>query len=186
MIKTIMASAVAMALVSFGANAASQGQGVVNFKGTVINAPCGIAPESADQTVDFGQISKAHLKNDGVSQQQNVDIKLTNCDLTKDTTGGTDAGAWKTVTIAFSGSSPKGDTSGTELGTTGDTGTAIKISAADGSFVKFDGTTPAGTFNLKTGDNTMRYSAFVKKATGVTDVKEGEFTAVANFNLTYQ
>lgn len=182
MIKTIMASAVAMALVSFGANAASQGQGVVNFKGTVINAPCGIAPESADQTVDFGQISKTHLKNDGVSQQQNVDIKLTNCDLTKDTTGA-DAGAWKTVTIAFSGSS-LGD--GSELGTTGDTGTAIKISTADGNFVKFDGTTSAGTFNLKTGDNTMRYSAFVKKATGATEVKEGEFAAVANFNLTYQ
>ncbi|HCU0389674.1 TPA: type 1 fimbrial protein [Escherichia coli] len=176
MIKTIMASAVAMALVSFGANAANQGQGVVNFKGTVIDAPCGIAPESADQTVDFGQISKTHLK-DGISQQQNVDIKLTNCDLTKD------AGTWKTVTIAFSGSS-LGD--GTELGTTGDTGTAIKVSTSDGNFVKFDGTTSAGTFNLKTGDNTMRYSAFVKKATGAAEVKEGEFAAVANFNLTYQ
>ena len=43
MIKTVMAGAVAMALVSFGANAANQGQGVVNFKGSVINAPCGIA-----------------------------------------------------------------------------------------------------------------------------------------------
>lgn len=32
LIKTVMAGAVAMALVSFGANAANQGQGVVNFK----------------------------------------------------------------------------------------------------------------------------------------------------------
>ncbi len=47
------------------ANAADQGQGVVNFKGTVIDAPCGIAPESADQTIDFGQISKSHLTAGG-------------------------------------------------------------------------------------------------------------------------
>lgn len=26
--------------VSFGVNAANQGQGVINFKGTVIDAPC--------------------------------------------------------------------------------------------------------------------------------------------------
>ena len=54
--KTVMAAAVAATLVSFGANAANQGQGVVNFKGSVISAPCGIAPESADQSIDFGQI----------------------------------------------------------------------------------------------------------------------------------
>lgn len=77
-----MAGAVAMALVSFGANAnQGRGQGQVNFKGTVIDAPCGIAPESADQTIDFSQISKAHLTNGGTSQHKNVDIKLVNCDL---------------------------------------------------------------------------------------------------------
>lgn len=71
-VKTVMAGAVAMTLVSLGANAANQnqGQGVVNFKGTVIDAPCGIAPESADQSIDFGQISKAHLNNDGISQKK--------------------------------------------------------------------------------------------------------------------
>ncbi|MED9274676.1 F7-2 fimbrial protein, partial [Escherichia coli] len=54
LIKTVMAGAVAMALVSFSVNAADQGHGKVNFKGTIINAPCGIAPESADQSIDFG------------------------------------------------------------------------------------------------------------------------------------
>lgn len=177
MVKTIMAGAVAMALVSFGANAApassNQGQGQVNFKGTVINAPCGIAPESADQTIDFGQISKTHLK-DGISQKKDVDIKLVNCDLSE---------SEKFVEISFSGSS-LGD--GTELGTSGDTGTAIKMSTADGKFVTFDGATSAGKYNLKAGDNTMRYSAWVQKASTASDVKEGDFSAVANFNLTYQ
>ncbi|HFU3395692.1 TPA: fimbrial protein [Escherichia coli] len=176
MVKTIMAGAVAMALVSFGANA-NQGQGQVNFKGTVIDAPCGIAPESADQTIDFGQISKAHLTNGGTSQKKDVDIKLVNCDLSEPSSA-------KTVTITFSGSSLTGD--GSELGTSGDTGTAIKMSTAAGDFVKFDGATPAGTYNLKAGDNTMRYSAWVQKATGKDAVTEGDFAAVANFNLTYQ
>ncbi|MFP2822780.1 fimbrial protein, partial [Escherichia coli] len=54
-------------LLAFGANAANQGQDVVNFKGTVIDAPCGIDPDSADQTIDFGQISKSHLDADGIS-----------------------------------------------------------------------------------------------------------------------
>ncbi|EFB2788039.1 type 1 fimbrial protein [Escherichia coli] len=181
MIKTVMAGAVAMALVSFGVNAApassNQGQGQVNFKGTVINAPCGIAPESADQTIDFGQISKAHLNNQGISQKKDVDIKLVNCDLSEPD------GA-KTVTITFSGSSLTGD--GSELGTSGDTGTAIKMSTATGEFVKFDGATAAGKYNLKAGDNTMRYSAWVQKASTADSVKEGDFAAAANFNLTYQ
>ncbi|EHR0347098.1 type 1 fimbrial protein, partial [Escherichia coli] len=37
------------------------------------------------------------------------------------------------------------------------------------------------------GDNILKYSAWVKKssAAGAT-IKEGDFSAVANFNLTYQ
>jgi P pilus assembly protein, pilin FimA len=176
-----MAGAVAMALVSFGANAApassNQGQGQVNFKGTVINAPCGIAPESADQTIDFGQISKTHLTNNGVSQHKNVDIKLVNCDL---------EGAQKTVTITFSGSNLATGEASDELGTSGGTGTAIKMSTPTGEFVKFDGKTAAGKYNLKNGDNTMRYSAWVQKASGEETVTEGDFAAVANFNLAYE
>ncbi|APJ70078.1 PixA protein [Escherichia coli] len=48
MMKSVLGIAVAIAFCS-AANAADQGQGKVNFKGTVIDAPCGIAPESADQ-----------------------------------------------------------------------------------------------------------------------------------------
>ena len=61
------------------------------------------------------------------------------------------------------------------------------MSTAAGELVKFDGTTAAGKYNLKDGDNTMRYSAWVEKAsTNNGDVTEGEFAAVANFNLAYQ
>ncbi|MCJ2597335.1 fimbrial protein, partial [Escherichia coli] len=80
--KVIIATMLA-STVSFGVNAANQGQGVINFKGTVIDAPCGIAQESADQTINFGQISKAHLNADGISVKKDLDIKLVNCDATE-------------------------------------------------------------------------------------------------------
>lgn len=177
MIKTVMAGAVAMALVSFGANAANQGHGVVNFKGTVIDAPCGIAPESADQSIDFGQISKAHLEANGISVKKNLDIKLVNCDFSA-------PDAKKTVSVTFDGTPVVGHVD--ELGTAGDTGTAVVVSGSDGSLVKFDASQPSNTTQLQEGNNTLRYSTWVKKSSAATAVKEGDFTAVAHFNLTYQ
>ncbi|HBC5730616.1 TPA: type 1 fimbrial protein [Escherichia coli] len=168
MIKTVMAGAVAMALVSFGANAANQGQGVVNFKGTVIDSPCGIAPESADQSIDFGQISKSHLENDGISVKKDLSIKLVNCEPNN------------TVKVTFTGATIDGAVN--ELGTAGNTGTAVVISGQDGKLVQFG--SEGAAQSLKEGENTLHYSSWVKKATGGT-VKEGDFTAVANFNLTY-
>lgn len=169
MIKTVMAGAVAMALVSFGANAANQGQGVVNFKGTVIDAPCGIAPESADQSIDFGQISKSHLNADGISVKKDLNIKLVNCEPNK------------SVAVTFTGATVAG--APTELGTAGDTGTAVVISGQDGKLVSFG--TQGDFQTLKENNNILHYSSWVKKATNGA-VKEGDFTAVANFNLTYQ
>ncbi|MGT3245332.1 fimbrial protein [Yersinia enterocolitica] len=176
--KSLVAGVVAMAMFSFGAHAAG-GAGVVNFKGSVIDAPCGIASDSADQTIDFGQISKAHLEANGISVKKDLDIKLVNCTLAKP--AGSTPAAFKSVTVAFSGVTTGTDN---ELGTTGDTGTAIVVSGADGQLVNFTGTASASS-NLKEGDNILRYSTWVKKAANGT-LKEGDFAAVANFNLTYQ
>ncbi len=175
MIKTVMAAAVAVTLVSFGVNAANQGQGVVNFKGKVISAPCGIDPESADQSIDFGQISKAHLEANGISKKKDLDIKLVNCDASELAKTGS-------VKVSFTGTTFGSNVN--ELGTAGDTGTAVVVSEASGNLVSFNGTAGAAT-KLQEGDNTLRYSTWVKKATGGT-LQEGEFTAVANFNLTYE
>ncbi|EIY5515288.1 type 1 fimbrial protein [Salmonella enterica] len=178
MTKVVMAGAVAMALVSFGANAATaQGQGKINFKGSVIDAPCGIAPESADQTIDFGQISKAHLNNNGISKKQNVDIKLVNCDFGTPKAG---ASLKNTVKVSFSGMNTGSDFTSLGLSTTN---AVVKMSGQDGKLVKFDGTTPSDGSKLQSGDNTLRYQAWVQK--GAADVKEGEFSAVANFALAY-
>ncbi|HBQ4541249.1 TPA: type 1 fimbrial protein [Escherichia coli] len=153
----------------------TQGQGVINFKGTIIDAPCGIAPDSVEQSVDFGQISKAHLEANGTSKKYPLKIKLVNCDATALSKTGS-------VKVAFSGTAVKGQIK--ELGTASDTGTSIIISEAGGNLVSFDGT-PSIITKLNKGDNTLIYSTWVKKATGG-NLKEGEFSAVANFNLTYE
>ncbi|HAM4380978.1 TPA: P fimbria major subunit PapA, partial [Escherichia coli] len=91
MIKSVIAGAVAMAVVSFGAYAAPtipQGQGKVTFNGTVVTAPCGISQKSADQSIDFGQLSKSFLAAGGVSKPMNLDIELVNCDITSFKGGG--------------------------------------------------------------------------------------------------
>ncbi len=173
MIKTVMAGAVAMALISFGANAADQGHGVVNFKGAVIDAPCGIAPESADQSIDFGQISKAHLNAGGISVKKDVNIKLVNCDL------GTGAAAKKNVEVTFSGATV--DTAKKMLGAS-NTGAGIVMVGQDGKDVVFG--TPTAVIPLTNGDNTLHYQAWVKKAG--TAVTEGAFTAVTEFTLAYK
>ncbi|ECB5000939.1 type 1 fimbrial protein, partial [Salmonella enterica subsp. enterica serovar Typhimurium] len=79
MIKSVIAGAVAMAVVSFGVNAAlttPQGQGRVTFNGTVVDAPCSISQKSADQSIDFGQLSKSFLEAGGVSKPMDLDIEL--------------------------------------------------------------------------------------------------------------
>ncbi|HBA9710780.1 TPA: type 1 fimbrial protein [Escherichia coli] len=166
----LIVCAVAMGIFSF--NASANGQGVVNFKGSVIDAPCSIAVDSADQTIDFGQISKAHLEASGISAKKDLDIKLLNCTTT----------TLSSVSVAFSGATEQGNTK--ELATAGGTGTAIVISEPGGDNVGFDNT-KGGDRILQDGDTTLRYSTWVKKANGAT-LAEGAFTAVANFSLSYQ
>ncbi|MCJ2597346.1 fimbrial protein, partial [Escherichia coli] len=110
MLKSTLGIAIAFSLCAV-AHAANQGQGVVNFKGTVIDAPCGIDPDSADQTINFGQISKAHLNADGISVKKDLDIKLVNCDATE-------IGKLpNSVKVSFTGTTINGQNR--ELGTTG-------------------------------------------------------------------
>lgn len=167
---TVLAASVAVLFASFGALAA-QGSGVVNFKGTVIDAPCGIDSHAADQSIDFGQISKSHLAAGGTSDIKDLDIKLVNCDISS---------VKKGVQVTFSGG-VAGGTAG-ELATAGSTNTAVVINGY-GSNIVYG--TPTGDIQLITGGNTLHFTTWAKQATGKT-VAEGEFTAVANFSLAYE
>ncbi|HIF9174497.1 TPA: fimbrial protein [Photobacterium damselae] len=169
---TITAGMVLASSSAFAATASS-GEGIVRFQGSVIAAPCSIAPESVDQTIDFGQLSKAHLDAGGISQKKILNIDLLNC--TVDASGATK----NTVQVTFSGDSGTADD---ELPTSGGTNTSIVINGY-GENVTYGTPTPAVTF--LNGSNTLTFDTWAKMATGSTEVNTGEFTAVSNFILTY-
>ncbi|VTR59918.1 Fimbria A protein precursor [Serratia fonticola] len=94
--KIMMAAVIALG-VSSVAHAAvkDQGHGKVTFTGSIIDAPCSITPDSIDQTIELGQISKVALKDGGKSTPRNFSIDLENCEVGKDNNN--------KVTVTFTG-----------------------------------------------------------------------------------
>ncbi|MCY1700956.1 fimbrial protein [Lelliottia sp. SL45] len=171
---TIIALAVAMSFVSGASQAAGQGSGTVTFTGTVIDAPCSIAPESADQTIDLGQIALAGLSNatfNGSSTPVPFNIQLNDCTL----------GTIQTSTTTFAGTAGSPGmlaTSGTAKGI------SVGLNEGDGTAL------PVGTeskaFTLAEGSNTLEFSAYVQGNGTLDKPKAGDFTAVATFEMAYQ
>ena len=152
--------------------------GKIHFEGAVTATPCGIVPESLNQVVQLGQVSKANLLQGGASERQDFEIRLVNC-----TFGPNDN---KTVSITFSGDTSMGFAN--ELKTRGDSGnTVIKLYDHDENPVNFDQALEA--VDLVEGSNEqniLHFSAEVamSKQDGAT-VTEGDFDALSTFTLAY-
>lgn len=172
--KIMMAAVLAFGATSMMAQAADQGHGTVTFKGAIIDAPCSIAPESVDQTVEMGQVSNVALKNGGKSVPRQFDIKLEQCDIT----------TMKSVTTTFSGKSSAA--SADRLGIIGTaSGASIGITDMASNPIKLGTATPSQKLN--DGNNTLRFAAYLQgDGTKDAEVVPGDFTAVADFKLAYQ
>ncbi|ENE2355445.1 type 1 fimbrial protein [Serratia marcescens] len=158
-----------------------QGQGKVTFSGSIIEAPCSIAPESTDQTVELGAISNVALKGGGKSTPRNFQIKLENCEL--DSVVGSPTKN-NTVSLTFSGSASEGNDK--LLGITGVAkGAGIAITDGAGTNIELGKASKAR--ELQNGANTLSFAAYLQgvTASGVTIVP-GEFQSVADFTLAYQ
>lgn len=183
LINIAMASVLGVSVVGIAQAAApvDQGSGTVTFQGQVVAAPCGIDPQSVDQTVNFGVLSADALKGGGVSPTKNFEIKLVNCDITSFKAAPTSGKG--TVAVAFTGGTVQGDSN--MLATTGGTGVGITVtSQQDGAVVPMDGT-PSSALLLKNGSNTFAFGAVAKAAKGTT-ATPGDFSAIANFSLSYE
>lgn len=173
--KIILGMSLALGMVSMGhaATTLAKGNGSVTFTGSVIDAACSIEPESVDQTVNLGMVSKVALKDKGSSVPQNFEIQLSNCDL---------EGAKKTVSATFTG------TSGATTGMLGMTGTAkgasIALTDGAGKLIKLGEATT--TQALQTGTNSLQFSAYLQGDGASDGIIPGDFKSVANFTLTYQ
>ena len=173
--KIVLGMSLALGMVSVGhtATTLAKGNGAITFTGSIIDAPCSIEPESVDQTVDLGLVSKAALKDKGSSTPQSFEIQLSNCDLD---------GASKSVSATFTG------TSGATDGMLGMTGTAkgasIALTDGGGKLMKLGQATT--TQALANGTNTLRFSTYLQGDGVSGGITPGDFKSVANFTLTYQ
>ncbi|CAI2142858.1 Fimbria A protein precursor [Serratia fonticola] len=170
----VMALGLGVAMVAGGANAADQGHGTVTFKGSIIEAPCSIAPESIDQTVNLGHVSDAALQannNTGTSIPANFKINLVGCNLS----------TAKTVLTTFSGAEGANGL----LGITGTAkGASIAITDGTGKVIELgQASKPQG---IQNGNNTLVFSAYLQGDGASAAITAGSFTSVADFTLDYQ
>lgn len=166
--KTVISLATSLML-SGAAYAADAGNGLVKFNGSIIEAPCSIAAESTEQTVDLGQVNIAALADSGQSTPKAFVVNLESCALdTKNT-----------VKATFTG--PEG--SNGRLGVSGTaTGASIALTDGAGKLLTLGSETAAQT--LQNGNNTLSFAAYLKGDGGT--VTAGEFQSIANFTLSYQ
>ncbi|AKG68221.1 Fimbria A protein precursor [Serratia fonticola] len=172
--KTLLAAVAVFGLSSL-AHAADQGNGKVTFTGSIIDAPCSIAPDSADQTIELGQISKVALKDGGKSTPRNFDIQLENCSVSE-------KDSQNKVQITFTGMK-----SPAKNGLLGITGSAkgASVAVTDGSGAVIELGKPSTAQELSDGTNTLSFAAYVQGDGASAAITEGEFQAVADFTLAY-
>lgn len=173
--KKIILAALVTSIMSTSAFA-DQGGGKVTFSGSIVDAPCSIAPDSADQTVDLGQISNVALVDGGKSTPRPFEIKLENCDVTSLTDG---------VQLTFTGAAASFDTTKKTLGIVGTGGGAgVQIASSNGQVVTLGSPTPYQV--LQNGSNTVLLSAYLIGNGGdISTITPGSFSAVTDFTLSY-
>ncbi|AAM85162.1 type 1 fimbrial protein [Yersinia pestis] len=170
--KSVLVAAV-LSLSAFAANAADQGKGKVTFTGSIIEAPCSITSEAADQVVELGQISTTSLANMGSSEPRSFSIGLEKCDVA----------TMKNVSVTFDGTPDGVDAEMLKLIGLAD-GAGIVITDEAGATIK-RGVASVGK-TLDQGSNSLKFSAYLKGTSADEgSVVPGEFSSVANFTLAY-
>ncbi|AAP95260.1 pilin protein [[Haemophilus] ducreyi] len=186
--KSILAALISGTISISAMAAPPAGEGVVNFKGTIVEAACSVDPSFTNQTVDLGQTAAAKLVKGGTSRPVPFTIKLVDCET---------GGKIKKANIAFTGNIDKKVENG--LAILGQAkGAAIQITGLDGKPVKLDGSKT--NVNIQDGDNSLQFSAYLKgyptAAVGRDDgpgptptgkaIVAGEFTSLVNFTMSYE
>lgn len=173
--KTIIASAIMMmsASVLANGNSTDAGHGVVNFVGSIIDAPCSIAPESLDQTVQMGQISSQLLEKEGETPVRTFNIHLESCS----------AATAKSATITFDGNADSVHTNHLAITGTGKGG-AVALLNQDESEIHLGEKIGVA---INDGENTLNFGAkLVSNLRKGESATPGEFASTANFVMSYQ
>ncbi|MEQ1977266.1 fimbrial protein [Xenorhabdus sp. SGI240] len=176
--KLAMVLGFGVALTAGAASAApTEGNGTVKFRGSIIDAPCSI--KNTNVEVDMGAVSSNALKDGGRSASKSFKIELEGCTL--DTQSGvrttfTGAEAPEKGLLAIEGTAQ---------------GAAIAITNHGNKVIPLG--TASDSMSIHDGNNDLNFAAHLKGLTAVGEdgknsvvVKPGDFTAIANFTLSYQ
>lgn len=173
--KTAIVLAMVSSFAAGSAMAKDEGHGTITFTGSIIDAPCSVAPgdKGSDQTIDLGEISNIALKDGGTSVPRKFTIELEQCDTT----------TLKTVQTTFTGTASTGNKD--LLGIYGTAkGASVGITDNAAQLIKLGTPSPAQT--LMDGNNTLAFSAYLQGDGASAVIVPGSFQAVANFTLSYQ
>lgn len=169
--KILLATVASLSIVSFAQ--AAGGSGVVNFKGSIVDAPCSIAPESLNQTVDLGAVSNVALAQQGKSIPRDFSIKLEQCDFTN---------GKNKVTTTFTGVSSPEDTDLLAINGTA-SGAGIGMTTYNKNVIKLGQATDE--FTLTGPSPELQFQAFLQGGKANAVIVPGEFTSTVNFELNY-
>ncbi|HDZ8855631.1 TPA: fimbrial protein [Aeromonas dhakensis] len=154
-----------------------QGHGTIKFIGAIIDAPCSIAPESVDQTVQMGEIANVLLNKQGATPLRPFEIHLEDCDFAT----ASDA------TVTFNGIPADTAKKSLALNGGGSGGAISLVNKQSGEEIVLG--TPTKVASLVNGDNHLKFGAKVIStvaADGKVKAVPGEFDASADFIMTYQ
>ncbi|MBP6344658.1 fimbrial protein [Neisseriaceae bacterium CLB008] len=154
--------------------AAGQGSGTINFKGEIIDAPCTLDYQNANQTIEMGQVSNKELNKGKIANTQNpINIELKECSTE----------TLKTVAITFDGAP---DTNTDLLAINGSAkGAGIRLTNSANQLVKLGQAEAFKTLQEGNG-NVLRFFAQLQGSDAASDVTPGNFTAVSTFSLEYK
>lgn len=183
--KIILATLVSSAM-SASVFAADAGKGVVTFTGSIIEAPCSIAPGDESQTIDLGQVSNVTLQEGKMSSAQPFEIHLQGCTLNAQYTDkdGKDHTYNNMVQVHFEGTEwvENGTNTGLIQITGEASGAGVALMNKSGTKIDINSSTTERAYT--SGNNILSFQAALQGQSGAT-VVPGSFRATTNFTLAY-
>lgn len=181
MIKLKSVALLALGFTAVMANAADpltvQG-GTVHFQGSIVNSPCVVDVNSADQTVNLGQFQSSNfVKTGDTSSPVNFDINLISCD----------ASTLSNAAIKFKGPTIEGEDQilsplATQAADTIAGGVGVQI-LQDSNILDVNGIGSSEPVALLDGTNKLSFQA--RYISTSDDVTVGSANAMADFTVTY-
>ncbi|MEB7884613.1 fimbrial protein [Serratia fonticola] len=168
----VAAATLGLAANAFAGNVVSQGGGIIDFKGSIIVAPCSVDEKQTTKEVTFDQVSDSLLADGGQSAAKDIRIVLTGCNTE----------VKSNVRTTFGGTESRYNPE--LLGITGNAeGASIVLVHGSGERLKLG--VPAPLVGLENGTNVLKFSTYLLGDTAA-NIKSGDFTSAATWSLAYE